>query len=558
MVKKLFGFVGKEINGLHEAAYLLAIFTIFAQLLSLVRDRLLAHHFGASAILDVYYASFRIPDLIFIIVTTFVSASVLIPIFSQSIDDQEKFKKTINSVFTVFISLTILVCIITFIFAPYILKFILPGITDPESVKYLIDMTRILLLSPLFLGISQLLGGIVQAYRRFFIYAISPILYNLGVVVGVIYFYPIFGIYGLVYGVVLGVIMHLIIQIPFIVSKKVLPRFTLKIDWRAVKSVVTLSLPRALALTSSQITTLVLFSISSTLAVGSITIFGFANNLQSVPLSVIGVSYSLAAFPTLARLYSSGKKDEFLSQLSNAAKHIIFWSLPAAVLFIVLRAQIVRTILGSGEFSWNDTRLTAAALALFSLSILAQSLTLLFVRGYYSAGRTIKPVIYSILSTVLTIVTVFALMWWYRVDETLKFFFDGILRVSNLPGTEILVLPLAFSIGMIFNAIILWISFEKDFGCISTCLKRPFFHSLTASLIIGYFAYSGLQFFEKFFNLNTALGVFAQGFLAGMLGLFFGLITLIVIGNSEIKEVWKTFSSKVWKVKPVVTGQEEL
>jgi putative peptidoglycan lipid II flippase len=558
MVKKLFGFVGKEINGLHEAAYLLAIFTIFAQLLSLVRDRLLAHHFGASAILDVYYASFRIPDLIFIIVTTFVSAAVLIPIFSQSIDDQEKFKKTINSVFTIFISLTLLVCIVTFILAPYILKFILPGITDPESVRHLIDMTRILLLSPLFLGISQLLGGIVQAYRRFFIYAISPILYNVGVVIGVLYFYPNFGIYGLVYGVVLGVILHLIIQVPFIISKKALPRFTFKIDWRAVKSVVSLSLPRALALTSSQITTLVLFSISSTLAVGSITIFGFANNLQSVPLSVIGVSYSLAAFPTLARLYASGKKDEFLAQLSNAAKHIIFWSLPATVLFIVLRAQIVRTILGSGEFSWNDTRLTAAALALFSLSILAQSLTLLFVRGYYSAGRTVKPVIYSILSTLLTIVAVFGLMWWYRVDETLKFFFDGILRVSNLPGTEILVLPLSFSIGMILNATILWVSFEKDFGCISACLKRPFFHSLTASLVIGYFAYSGLQLFEKFFDLDTALGVFAQGFLSGMLGLFFGLVTLIVIGNSEIQEVWKTFGNKVWKVKPVVTGQEEL
>lgn len=558
MVKKLFGFVGREISGLHEAAYLLALFTLFAQILSLVRDRLLAHHFGASAILDVYYASFRIPDLIFIIVTTFVSAAVLIPIFSQTIVDQEKFKNIINSVFTIFISLTILLCVVTFIYTPQILKFILPGITDPLYQTYLIDMTRILLLSPLFLGISQLLGGIVQAYRRFFIYAISPILYNVGVVIGVIYFYPTFGIYGLVYGVIVGVVLHLVIQIPFIMSKKSLPQFTLHINWKAVREIATLSLPRTLALTSSQITTLVLFSISSTLAVGSITIFGFANNLQSVPLSIIGVSYSLAAFPTLSRLYASGKTEEFLNQVANAAKHIIFWSLPATVLFIVLRAQIVRTILGSGEFSWNDTRLTAAALALFSISILAQSLILLFVRGYYSAGKTIKPVIYSLLSTLITIALVFILMWWYNVDETLKFFFDGILRVANLAGTEILVLPLAFSIGMILNAVVLWVSFEKDFGCINTCLKRPFFHSLIASLVIGYFSYTGLQIFDNVFDLETTLGVFAQGFFSGMIGLFFGLIILIVIGNSEIKEVWKTLSSKVWKVKPIVTGQEEL
>jgi putative peptidoglycan lipid II flippase len=558
MVKKFFGFVGKEINGLHEAAYLLALFTIFAQLLSLVRDRLLAHHFGASAILDVYYASFRIPDLIFIIVTTFVSAAVLIPIFSQTITDQEKFKKIVNSVFTVFISLTLIVCLLTFIFTPVILKIVLPGITDPVYFKYLIDMTRILLLSPLFLGISQLLGGIVQAYRRFFIYAISPILYNVGVVTGILFFYPKFGIYGLVYGVVLGVVLHLIIQIPFICSKKVLPKITFQINWLAVKSVVFLSFPRAMALASSQITTLVLFSISSTLVVGSITIFGFANNLQSVPLSIIGVSYSLAAFPTLTRLYASGKKDEFLGQLANAAKHIIFWSLPATVLFIVLRAQIVRTILGSGEFSWNDTRLTAAALALFTLSLLAQSMTLLFIRGYYAAGKTIKPVIYNIFSTLVTIILVFALMKWYQVDETLKFFFDGILRVSNIPGTEVLVLPFAFSLGMILNAFILWINFEKDFGSITKSIKRPFIHSLTASLIVGYFAYSGLQIFERFFDLNTALGIFAQGFFAGLLGLFFGLITLIIMGNSEIREVWKTLSSKIWKVKPIVVGQEKL
>jgi putative peptidoglycan lipid II flippase len=558
MLKKLFGFVEKEINGLHEAAYLLALFTFFAQLISLVRDRLLAHHFGASAILDVYYASFRIPDLIFIVVTTFVSASVLIPIFSKTIVDQEKFKKTINSVFTVFIFLTILVCIITFIFTPAILKFVLPGITDPVYQKYLIDMTRILILSPLFLGISQLLGGIVQAYRRFFIYAISPILYNAGIVIGIIYFYPNFGIYGLVYGVILGVILHLIIQIPFIVSKNVFPKITFNIDWSAVKNVISLSLPRTLALASSQITTLVLFSISSTLAIGSITIFGFANNLQSVPLAIIGVSYSLAAFPTLSRLYTSGKTEEFLNQVANAAKHIIFWSLPATVLFIVLRAQIVRTVLGSGEFSWNDTRLTAAALALFSLSILAQSIILLFVRGYYSAGKTIKPVIYSLMSTVFTIATVFILMWWYKADETLKFFFDGILRVSNLSGTEILVLPLAFSIGMILNSLILWVSFEKDFGNITTSLKRPFFHSLAASLIIGYFAYTSLQIFDDIFNLETTLGVFAQGFFSGIIGLFFGLIALIIIGNQEIKEVSKTLTAKIWKVKPVVSGQEEL
>jgi putative peptidoglycan lipid II flippase len=303
---------------------------------------------------------------------------------------------------------------------------------------------------------------------------------------------------------------------------------------------------------------ILLFAISSTLAVGSITIFGFANNLQSVPLSIVGVSYSLAAFPALAKLFSLGKKNEFLLEIATASKHIIFWSLPAIVLFIILRAQIVRTVLGSGQFSWSDTKLTAAALALFSISILAQSLILLLVRGYYAAGITIKPVIINVSASIFTIISSFVLIYWYKTEPTLKFFFDSILRVSNLNGTEILLLPLAFSIGMILNLIFLWISFEKDFGKLEIIIKKSFFESVFASFVIGYFAYISLDIFDNFLNINTTVGIFLQGFLSGLVGILFGLFVLIILGNQEIKEVAKTFNKKIFKVKPIVSGQEEL
>src|SRR3972149_427019 len=110
--------------------------------------------------------------------------------------------------------------------------------------------------------------------------------------------------------------------------------------------------------------------------------------MQSVPLAIVGVSYSTALFPTISRLFSEGNRQKFVSEMIIAARHIVFWSIPITVLFIILRAQIVRTILGAGEFSWSNTRLAAAALAIFSISVLAQSLSLLFVRAYYASGRT--------------------------------------------------------------------------------------------------------------------------------------------------------------------------
>jgi putative peptidoglycan lipid II flippase len=558
MVKIIINFISREIKGLHEAAYLLAIFAFLSQILALVRDRLLAGTFGASEIVDVYYASFRIPDLLFVIVTALVSAAVLVPIFSKEKSEYKDFKKTIDSLFTVFITISIVVIVIVFIFVKPLLSIFVPDLLAGPYQQDLILFTRILLLSPFLLGISQLFGGIVQAYRRFFIYAISPILYNIGIIIGIAYLYPKFGSVGLVAGVVLGLVMHVLVQLPMIINRKLLPNFTTKIDWQIVKKVLSLSLPRAVTLASSQITLIVLISIASTITAGSIAIFNFAYNLQSVPLAIIGVSYSLAAFPTLSKLFAENKKEEFLANLITAIRHIIFWSLPVIVMFIVLRAQIVRVILGSGSFDWSDTRLTAAALALFAISVIAQSLILIFVRGYYSAGQTRKPLFINIFSVAVTIFLAYLLTNLYSASYTFKSFFEILLRVDGLEGTVVLMLPLAFSIGMILNASILWYFFEKSFGGFSKIVSKTAIQSFFASLTAGVVAYYLLSFFDDMFDLETLAGIFLQGFLSGVIGLAAGLLILIMFKNYEIGEVWRTVHHKFWKARAIAPGQDEL
>src|SRR3989344_4874532 len=168
MVKRLFAVIGREINGLHEAAYLLAGFALLSQLLALVRDKLLAYNFGAGHDLDIYYAAFRIPDLIFVSVGSLVSASILLPFFIERFEKgRDEGKKFSNSIFTVFFGLMIVASAIAFFLVPYLIPFLLPGFADDSSLPDLILSSRIMLLSPFLLGLSNLFSSVTKMHRRF-------------------------------------------------------------------------------------------------------------------------------------------------------------------------------------------------------------------------------------------------------------------------------------------------------------------------------------------------------------------------------------------------------
>src|SRR3990167_1135902 len=364
MVGALMSMVGREIRGMHHAAYVLAGFALGSQLLALVRDRLLAAHFGAGHTLDIYYAGFRIPDLLFATVASLLSLYALLPVLS-------KFEAVSQGQMVSFLRHTAL-----FFFVPKLVLLVAPGLSDVASRADLVLLIRILLLQPILLGASNIVAALTQLRHRFLLYSISPLLYNIGIIFGIVALYPRFGLAGLGWGVVFGAAMHFLVQVPFFSAEKSEP-LPAPIRWKGLAQVLTLSVPRTLALAAGQVSLLALLSLSSFLAPGSIAVFMFAWNLQAVPLTIIGVSYSVAAFPTLARFHASGEREAFVGHIEAALRHIFFWSIPAMVLAIVLRAQLVRIILGAGAFDWAATRLTAAALALFILSLTAQSVVLL-------------------------------------------------------------------------------------------------------------------------------------------------------------------------------------
>ncbi|MDE1988465.1 MAG: oligosaccharide flippase family protein, partial [Patescibacteria group bacterium] len=308
---------------------------------------------------------------------------------------------------------------------------------------------------------------------------------------------------------------------------------------------------RTITLGISQIALIFLVSFASRMSEGSVSVFNFSMNLQTVPLSIIGVSYSIAAFPTLSRLFSSGQKDKFLEQIITSSRHIIFWSIPISALFIILRAQIVRTILGAGKFSWEDTRLTAASLALFTISIIAQSLLLLFIRGYYAMGNTKKPLYAGLFSGALIVLFSYGLIKIFNGFPMLQYFIESLLRVGGIPGTVALMLPLGYSLALTVNCAILALNLHKDFPGYIKAISATLFQSFSASIIMGFVSYLCLNILDKVFNINKLWGIFSQGLISGLVGLLVFILILKLLKNRELNEIWKTLHKKIWKAQPI-------
>ena len=556
MVKKILNLFYREYGGLHKAALILAVSSIVSAAFGLLRDRLLAGNFGAGESLDVYYAAFKIPDFIYIISLSIISVNALIPFFlEKAAVSKERAKKFLDETLSFFLLTIFFLAAGAYFLIPHLSGLVAPGFSESSKSEF-VFLARILLLSPIFLGLSNLVSSVIQSHNRFIIYALSPVFYNLGIIFGLIFLWPKFGMAGIVLGVAIGALMHFAIQIPAIVKLGYFPWPAGKINLKETWKVVTLSFPRSLGLGLNQIILIFITASASLLSAGSIAVFNLSFNLQSVPLAVIGMSYSVAAFPTLAKLFVNNKKREFLEQTTIAARQIIFWSITASALIIVLRAQIVRVVFGSGNFGWQDTRLTAATMAIFAFSITAQSVIVVFTRAFYASGKTWKPIMINIISAIFIIGMVPVLISLIKNHYFLSSFFEIALRVGDVGGSDMLALPLAYSLGMIINCVLLFLLFQKEFGDVWVSVRKTFFEVLGASLLMGVVAYFSLNFLDDVFDINTFAGIFSQGLLAALIGgLAWGGV-LKTLKNKELKEITNAIFARFWKT-PVIAPEPE-
>ncbi len=547
MVKRVLKLMYSEIRGLHQAAYILALFAFGSQMLALVRDRLLAHSFGAGSELDLYYAAFRIPDLLYVLFASVLSVYVLLPFVSQARQSggSAAGALVLSQIFTAFLVCYTVVSLLLLIFAPQLVNLFFPGFSADAGTLTL--LVRILLLQPFLLGVSSLLGVVTQISHRFILYAISPLIYNLGIIAGIVLFYPYFGIKGLVLGVVLGALGHLLVQLPLVYTSEFSFGLVRNFDRQLMKAVFKVAIPRAITLSIHQLILLSFVGVATMMTAGSVSIFQFAFNLQSVPLAIIGMSYSVAAFPVLADLFAKNERESFNTHVFTALRHIIFWCFPIIALVIVLRAQIVRVVLGSGEFDWNDTRLTAATLALFIIGLVAQSVLLLIVRAFYAGGKTKIPLLVALVGAFISVVSAYIGLYLIDLYPTLHSVFVSVFRLEGVAGDEVLILALAFVFGVMVEMIILLFMATREFGMKWSGFSRQLIEATFASLVAALVAYITLIFILDGINQETFIGILLQGGLAGVAGVAACLATYYILSSRELNEIYRSYHSKIFK-----------
>ena len=528
MVRQIFERIAAPVRGLHQAAYLLAALTLASQVLALLRDRTFAHTFGAGQILDLYYAAFRMPDLVFALVSSLVSAYVIIPRITGA--DRESTRRLLSESATFLLGIGGLICLVLCICMPQFLGLLYPSfVSSPYHAQFIL-CARILLVQPILLGLSGIFSSVTQVHRRFMLFALSPVLYNLGIILGTVFLYPYWGLPGIGVGVVIGAIAYLIVHIVVAAQAGVLSRLRLP-KFSLMAPVVRDSVPRSLALSVNSITLLVLISIASRLGTGSVSVFTFANNLEAVPLALIGSSYAVAAFPALSEASALKNRDEFMRILSTSARHIILWSIIVFGLVAVLRAHIVRIILGSGAFNWSDTRLTAALLVIMVAGLIGDCLELLFSRALYAARQSWRPFMYQVATGIVTILLAFLFLSLPHTGfpATLA----GFLRVSNVPGTMILLLALANILGQFFLIFLSLVALRHIAPGLSRTLVRPFRDGCIATIAGGAAAYATLALVGGVEPLTSLSAVFTQGLAAGMVGCAASAGALYLVGNKE-------------------------
>jgi putative peptidoglycan lipid II flippase len=393
-------------GNLVSAAFILSVASLASRLVGLVRERVLTTTFGAGDVFDAFVAAFRLPDLIFNLLVVGALSAAFIPLFTDKlINHKDKSHAAFDFASALLNWLLVGITVLSLAYAllaHLIVPLITPGFSG-EKLELTIRLTRIMAWQPILLSISFVLSGVLNSFKRFVVYSIAPILYNVGIIIGVLVFVPFLGPIGLAWGVVLGALFHVLVQLPsaMAVGWRWRPTFS----WRTneLKKLWKMMLPRIFGLAAQQINLLTVTVLGSKLVTGSIAVFHLANNIQFLPIGIFGLSLAQAAFPTMAEQVSRHEEQAFINTLTRTFRYILFFVIPTTVLFYLLRAQIVRVLFGAGAFDWEDTILTFNTFAWLTVSIFAQATTPLLTRAFYVRQDTKTPVIISIISIIANV-----------------------------------------------------------------------------------------------------------------------------------------------------------
>jgi putative peptidoglycan lipid II flippase len=389
---------------------LLSILTFGSYLVGLLRDRIFARTFGAGPELDAYNAAFVLPELTLDVLVASGLAAPFIPIFMRlSADDEREAHAFAQTILTGALLLMAVAAVALFIFAPQTTGLIAPGFTGAQREQY-VDLFRVMLVTPILFAASLTLGEVLLVERRWVAYGIAPLAYNGGIVLGTVALSDSIGIFAAAVGAVIGAAFHLGVRVWGLRRSAFRIRPRLRQRTKGVDEFVRLMLPKMVTHPVEPITFLFFTAVASGLAAGSVSAISFARNFQSVPVSVIGIAFALAAFPSLSAAYAVGDRRAFVGRLSSALLSVAVLTIAAAIGLVVVGQLAIEVFLGGGAFDAGDVALTAGVLAAFALSVPFESLTHLLSRAIYATRNTLLQVLSSLLALIVTIAATLTLV----------------------------------------------------------------------------------------------------------------------------------------------------
>ena len=534
-------FLRRQTNIL-SAAFVIMVTVLFSRILGLLRDRLLAGRFfgGNEWQLDVYFAAFRLPDMIFQLLVIGALSAAFIPVFSEYLEKNKNEAYLVaSSIINIVLTFFILFGLLIFIFAPQLCRLIAPSFS-PEKIALMSSLTRIMLFAQAFFCVSNFLTGIIQSNQRFLVPALAPIIYNLGIIFGIIVLTPTFGIYGPTFGVVIGALLHFLVQIPLALK---LGFSYIPTSWEfshpAVREIVRLMLPRTLALAISQIEATVAVFLATSLAAGSLTIFYFAQHLMNLPVGLFGSTIGQAALPTLSQNMAKKDWQEFKKIFLSSFFQIIYLALPASAILLILRVPAVRLAFGAKNFPWQATILTGKTLAFFTFAIFSQSIIQILVRGFYALHNTKTPLVIGAVGVLINV--------FLSVLLTFRF------------GFGVLGLAAATSVASFLHAVLLFVFLDREvLGFERKSVFIPLFKMSLATLVTAVFLWIPMRVLDRYIlDTTRTINLIVLTIVATLVGLGVYVLVSFVLKISELS-VLVGLVKRIGQWRKILSESEEM
>jgi len=384
------------------ATLLLSASFVFSRVLGLLRNVVIADVFGATRQVEAYFAAFRIPDTMFMLASGGALASAFVPVFAGLVQRKHEhiaWEVASSVLNTVFLALACL-ALAAFALAPLFIALLVPDYTPAERAMT-VDLTRIMLLQPIFLGVSALISAILQTYQRFVLTAVAPLLYNLAVILGALLGRS-HGVAALAWAVVIGSLAQLLVQLPGLWPQAGL-LYHRSIDWSFAESreVLRLFLPRVVGLAAFQAMLFITLYLAQGLPKGNVAAINYSWLLISFPVGALGTAAATAIFPTLSRLVETEDYDALAGTVGRGLRFVLFLALPAAMGLIVLRRPIINLLYNHGAWTHHATEQTAFALLFYAMALTPLAAIEILPRVFYALRDTVTPVRIAVVAVAL-------------------------------------------------------------------------------------------------------------------------------------------------------------